>query len=410
MTKYGQPIISRETRLLLVTIAVSIAALWVLARIRFHERVATSAAVSPVLAQLRTSAGYADLALVIAEIRPGVMAAVVALRGGAPALRVREDAAVTLSPVAADLLVAADRATGLAIARSPGAQPPGLMPWAPRLLEYPRYLVAAELAGESVSLRPVFVGGLFPTSAPLWSGEIWLLPPATAITRGTFVFTIEGAFAGLAVDHDGRVGIVPAALLLRTVDRLLREGGQAVGELGVVVHPLSPAIAAASGAAAGVVVAAIDPAGPAAGMLLATDVIEAIDGRDVVTLAHWQARVARLHEGETVSLRVRSNRVVRELSLTATRPSKTSEPPGDASLGLRMKAIPKVGAEVVSVQPRSRAARAGIQPGDVITVIDQQSAPLPAQVTRAFATLPEGGSVLAAITRGNAHRVVVVEK
>ena len=42
----GQPVISRETRRLLITVAVSVAAMWVLARIRFQER-----ASGPVVAQ-----------------------------------------------------------------------------------------------------------------------------------------------------------------------------------------------------------------------------------------------------------------------------------------------------------------------------------------------------------------------
>jgi S1-C subfamily serine protease len=69
-----------------------------------------------------------------------------------------------------------------------------------------------------------------------------------------------------------------------------------------------------------------------------------------------------------------------------------------------------VGAEVLSVQPRSRAERAAIQQGDVITVAAGQLSPTPAQVTRAFTALPEGGSLLVAIARGTEHRVAAIEK
>ena len=211
MMKYGQSVISRETRLLLITIVVSIAALWVLARIRFQEQPVTSDPVPAVLAQLRPAAGYADLARAIAEIRPGIVAAVLADHGVA-ALRIREDAGVALIPQA-DTSLASDRATGLTIVQIPAAPLPSLMPWAPRLVDYPRYLVAAELAGEHVSLRPVFVGALVPTESALWSGETWVLPPAVSIVPGTFVFTTDGAFAGLAVEYNGRIAIVPATLL-----------------------------------------------------------------------------------------------------------------------------------------------------------------------------------------------------
>src|SRR5688572_6664187 len=106
MTKYGAPVISRETRLLLITILVSITSLWILARIRFQERPITSAPVPPVLAQLRPAAGYADLARVIADIRTSVAAVVFASPDGSPALRIRETAAVTLSQTSGETRVA----------------------------------------------------------------------------------------------------------------------------------------------------------------------------------------------------------------------------------------------------------------------------------------------------------------
>ena len=186
--------------------------------------------------------------------------------GGGPALRIREDAAVTLAPGAADTLLASDRATGLAIVRHEHGEMPGLMPWVPRLLDYPRYLVAADLSGDRVALRPVFTGGLFPSSSPLWSGELWRLPPSTAIAPARSCSPTDGAFAGLCVSHGEGTAIVPATLLFSAIDRLQQQDGQA-GTLGIAVQPLSPAIATATGAATGVVISAIDPAGAAAGAL-----------------------------------------------------------------------------------------------------------------------------------------------
>src|SRR5687767_8886993 len=100
MTKYGQAVISRETRLLLVTVVVSLTALWVLARVRFQEWSDTAAVLPPVLAQLRPSSGYDDLARLIADMRPGVTAAVFASDRGTPALRIGRNVAVTLAPAA----------------------------------------------------------------------------------------------------------------------------------------------------------------------------------------------------------------------------------------------------------------------------------------------------------------------
>jgi hypothetical protein len=408
VTISGQPVISRETRRLLITIVLAVAALWVLARIRFQERPVASTPVPNVLAQLRPASGYADLARLIADIRPAITAAVSASAGGAPAFRIRVDAAVTLTPGRADTLLASDRATGLAIVRHASGDLPGLLPWAPRLLDYPRYLVAADVAGEHVALRPVFIGGLFPITSPLWSGELWALPPSTAFAPGTFVFTTDGAFAGLAVSHNGQAAIVPPVLLFSTLERLQQRGE--AGDLGIAIQPLSPAIASATGATTGVVVSAIDPDGAAAGSLMATDVIEAVDGQDMRTPDHWRARAARASAGDTLTLRVRSGDEVREVQITAAPSTPLAEPAADASLGLRLRGIPRVGAEVLSVQPRSRAARAAIREGDVITVAGRQSSPTPAQMMRAFASLPPGESLLVALTRGSGHHVVVIEK
>ena len=66
----------------------------------------------------------------------------------------------------------------------------------------------------------------------------------------TFVFTTDGALAGLCVSHDGQAAIVPTALLFSAVDRLQQQSGEA-GDLGIAIQPLSPAIASATGASDG---------------------------------------------------------------------------------------------------------------------------------------------------------------
>ena len=409
MTTSGRPAVSRETRRLLITIVVAVAALWVLARIRFQDRPATSAPVPNVLAQLRPTSTYPDLARTIADVRPVITAAVSASAGGGPALRVREDVAVTLRPGRTDTLLASDRATGLALVQHARGDMPGLMPWVPRLLDYPRYLVAADLTGRHVALRPVFVGGLFLVTSVLWAGELWLLPPGVMITPGAFVFTTDGALAGLAATHNGQAAIVPAALLFATVDRLQESTGEA-GELGIATQTLTPAIAQATGAAAGVVITAIDPSGPAAGRVAPTEIIEAVDGQEVPTPDHWRARIARVTAGDLVTLRVRGGEGVRDVQVTAAAIPPSPEPTFEASLGLRLRAIPKVGVEVLAVQPHSSAARATIREGDIITVAAGRPSPTPAQITRAFASLTDGASLVVATVRGAEHRVVAIEK
>ena len=175
--------ISSETRRLLVTIAVSIGLLWVLARIRFQERTAPPTAVAPVLAQLRPAASYDDLARAVADLRPIVSAAVVPTGAGS-AFRISGDRAVTLRPDGAMPVIATDRATQLAVIGVPLAEPAGVIPWMPRVLDYPRFFLVAERAGDSIAIRPIFVGTLTPVISPYWDSEVWHVPAGVDLPPG----------------------------------------------------------------------------------------------------------------------------------------------------------------------------------------------------------------------------------
>jgi S1-C subfamily serine protease len=117
-----------------------------------------------------------------------------------------------------------------------------------------------------------------------------------------------------------------------------------------------------------------------------------------------------VNDGDTVTLRVRGAGGVRDVTVTAAAPVPADQPADDRTLGMRLRSIPKVGVEVLSVQPRSRGARAGIQPGDLITVAGGQPSPSSAQLTRVFTALPQGASMVVALTRGNERRVMAIEK
>jgi hypothetical protein len=145
MAKYGQPVISRETRLLLITIVVSVGALWLLARLRFQDRPVTAAPVVPVLAQLRPQSNYDDLARSLSDLRPGVSASVALTEGGVPALRIGSDIGIGLTASRLELLPLAE------------ADVPSITTWTPRIFDYPRYLVAADFVEGTLSLRPLFL-------------------------------------------------------------------------------------------------------------------------------------------------------------------------------------------------------------------------------------------------------------
>ncbi len=400
-----RPRISRETRLLLTTAILAVAALWVLARMRFPDEPATPNPVPPLLTQLAPGPKFDDLASGISPVQARVESSLRALNlpsanlvagrdvpfQRVAALKVRDDLAVTLLPPGTDPgavpernAVAHDSASGLTVVRTANEGPvPPPTPWSPRRLQQPRYLLASDVSSQRVSLRPVFVGALDPVASPGWSEPLWLVPGHTDLTPGTFVFSSNGELAGLVVRHGGEPAIVPAGTLLAEADRLLTVTRPPAGDIGVQVQSLTPAPASATGAPAGVVVAWVDGNGAAAGELTTADVIEAVDGQPMTTPQHWDARLARLAAGETLSLRLRRGGEVHEVQLTAPTPAVA---PTSRALGLTLRRLPGVGAEIVRVEQSSVAGRAGLASGDVIRVIGGITAPTPAQVRTVFAS------------------------
>jgi len=423
---YTPPRVSRETRLLLITILLSLVSLLVLARLRFPDRPATPNPVPLVFSQLGPDSDFDELAASVSELGPRLSSTLIpverpvhARTDTAPALRFRDDLAVALlggesGPQPAETpaglaVVARDPASGIAVLRVPATLAAGWKPWSPGRLSNPRYLVAADVSREGTSVRPVFIGSLHEIASPIWFGPVWRIPAHADLASGTFVFALDGALAGLVAEVDGGPAIVPSGTLMAMADRVLREGDREPGWLGVTVQRLGESLALATGSTNGVIVTWVDAKGPAAGQLVVTDVVEALDGEPILTAEHWQARIARLAAGESVVLRVRGpdDDDARHVTIAAAIRQLSPE---ELPLGLTLRTIPRTGAEVLRVQAGSAAARAGIEVGDVITVIGDSRLPTALRVSRAFANAPADRPVVVALTRGGSHHVVALTK
>jgi hypothetical protein len=427
----SRPAVSRETRLLLTIVLISLSMLWVLARIRFPGRPSTPNPVAPVLAQLAPPSALEDIASAVAQLTPrlegiltpvDVQARTPAL-GARPvrtlvaAMRVADGVAVALTgdQIASSTpasgaglaLVAQDAASRLAVFKVPADDQPELPRWSPRGLQYPRFLIAADVSRDGASLRPVFIGSLDSIVSPLWDGPIWAVPDHTDLHDGAFLFTIEGDFAGVASERDGRLAIVPAGVVVATATRVMQQGSRPPGWIGVEVQSLTQPLAAAIGSNSGAVVAWVDPQGPAAGVLAPTDIIEQIEGTPVVTLEYWERRMAGLAAGDTLRLAVRHGADRREVRVIAGRPP---DAPARWPLGLNMRSLPRVGVEILRVDPGSAGSRSGLRSGDVITIAGDLEAPTAGQLARLFAAEPATSPVLIVIARGDAHHVAVLEK
>ena len=423
----NRPAVSRDTRQLLAIVLIALAVLWVFARIRFPNRAPTANPVPPVLAQLAPASAFDNIVGAMAQLEPRVRTAIVALevehrtatRASMPAYRFRDDLALVLTEgdaggesleptVVGAGRLARDRASALTVVRVPGSSPAPAV-WTPqRPPSAPRFLVAATASARGTSLRPVFVGSLREALSPIWPGVIWNLPPETGLAAGTLMFTVDGAFAGLVVTHDGHFALVPARSVIEMAERLVRADTRPEGRLGVEVVPLTPATAAATGANAGMLVTWVDPDGPAANQLTVTDVIEAVDDTSIATPDHWRARVARLAEGETVVVSVRRGTLVRTARITAG--AVAANPTDPRPIGLTLRSAPRLGAEVIRVEPQSAAFRAGLQAGDVITVVGDLERPTAAAASRALAAGGVDRPVVIGITRAGRHHVLALDR
>jgi hypothetical protein len=409
-----------------MTVFLSLAALWVLGRIRFPERPRTPNPVAPLLTQLAPGTAFEDLERTVFELEPKVASALQvisvqpagssgSLDGGVQSilsLRFRDDAVVALidAAVAASItdgaLVAHDPVTGLALLRTAGSETPPIWTWTPQSMDYPRYLLVSDVSQGRVSLRPVFVGHLLPTPNSAWSADVWRISSYTTVPNGAFVFTTSGALAGLVIGQPESPAIVPASAVISMAQRLLEEGQKAAGWLGIDVQPLTRQLRAATGLTSGAVVTWVDPQGPAAGKIVATDIIEAADDNVIQTTSDWEAHTARLAARDVVTLRFWRAGRTEQLQVTAVEPGMAA---ASSRLGLTMRARLGVGAEVLSVEEGSVAMRAGIAVDDVLTRVGDIAAPTPAQVTRAFAASKDS-ALLVAITRKGGRFVVALMK
>ena len=418
--------ISRETRLLLTIALVATSTLWVLARLRFPERASTPNPVTPVLAQLSPPDAFEDIATSLNQLRGRLAPSLLRVEVGAPgsqavgtstALRFRDHLAVLLLPDASATValesvafaeVGRDRASGLAVLRIPEAE---FAPVAVSVLRRPeaaRILIAAVALGDTVTLRPLLVDALSPVDDPIWGGTVWALPEHVRVEPGTFLFSVDGALVGVSTRSERSDIVVPIGIVSTLVDQLVADPSRGAGRVRIDVEPLTPALALATGVPGGLVVTWVDPKGPAAELVKPTDVIVSLDGSSHPSLAVWTARTERLAAGQIVTMAIRRGDQDIEVRVTASDAAGAAARQ-EQSLGLTMRAVPRVGVQVTGVAPQSAAAAAGIEIGDVVTRFGAFEQPSVRQIGRAYASAADR-PLVAAVTRGERHLVVAIEK
>jgi hypothetical protein len=428
--------VSRESRLLLLTVAVCALVLLLLARLRFADAPQFVDTSAPPLERLAARASYDALAADIQRVEASIGPALVALRvvprmraaprelrdvlavpGAAPAvrhavaLRIAPGTAVGLldpeaaiagiaggEPAAgpADVL-AVDPIRHVARIRVPDSAAPQVPPVALSSIRPLVYVVAVEGTQAGVTLRPVFLGRGDRFAVARWPQP--LLPlGGLAVAPGALLFTLAGEFIGGVVTTDGAAAVAGARDLLETAERLASASGSTPATLGVAVQALTPTLAEALGVPHGIVVAEVDSRGAAAGMLEQTDVITAVDEESTGDPDELLLRLAARRPGEIVSLAVvrGGETVVVRVPLAAL----DSSPQGVAFVrepGAGTRAV--AGDEFAGLE---------LQPGDVVLHADGVADPTPAQVRRRLARSGGEAWTVLTIRRDGRQRVVAV--
>jgi serine protease Do/serine protease DegQ len=192
----------------------------------------------------------------------------------------------------------------------------------------------------------------------------------------------------------GNVGIgfaIPINAARRVAEQLMRKGKVTRGYLGITIQEITPSLQEALGLSTnqGVMVGSVVTGSPAdrAG-LKSEDVITRLDSSPVTSVAHFRMMVADLDPGTTVTLTVL--RGAEQLRLSAklipmpeSVAAERAKPSQNAvtALGLTVRNLTaaeqkqvrvRTGVRVVSIDPTSAAAEAGILADDIIFELNRR--------------------------------------
>ncbi|MCA8094026.1 Do family serine endopeptidase [Burkholderia anthina] len=197
------------------------------------------------------------------------------------------------------------------------------------------------------------------------------------IAINSMIFSKTGGYQGLAF-------AIPIDIALDVKDQLLRTGKVTRGRLGVAVQEVSQALARSFGLANpdGALITMIEPDGPAAKAgLRAGDVVLAVDGKPVAESSDLLGTIAGMRPGRPADLLVwRAGRAT-HLSATVGAFDSGSASSGGAQAAARFGLALRVATEqerqklgvsqaLVVEQVSGQAARAGLQPGDVVLSVN----------------------------------------
>jgi serine protease Do len=237
----------------------------------------------------------------------------------------------------------------------------------------------------------------------------------------------------LAGNSGGNQGIgfaIPINMARHDMDEILAHGKVEHGYLGILPQDVTPALAKSFHAidTNGALVGQITPDSPAAhSSLKQGDIIVAVNGQPVADASQLRTKIGMLDPNQTVTLKVLRNGNAENVSVTLgnfpsteQRASVNEQSPdsdlkgvsvenltADAAQELKLPASTK-GVVVSQVDPGSRAADAGLRPGDVIQQVNHQAVSNVKEYSQAVSASKKDDSVLLLVDRNGSTMFLAV--
>jgi serine protease Do len=222
---------------------------------------------------------------------------------------------------------------------------------------------------------------------------------------------------------------IPSSTLSRIFPSLRDKGELNRSWIGVQIQSLTPELAQSYGlrSTSGALVAEVLPDGPAAKAgVQAGDVLTRFDGKTIETSSSLPVLVSLSESGKDVNVELWRNGKSQSVSIRLqSQPSPEARNAGsdrdNGGFGLALRSLTPAlrqelgvedsqGALVAEVSPGSPAARAGLQPGDVVTECSGKPVKDAGELANALRKLGSGQIARLKVSRGEGKLFVALEK
>ena len=245
---------------------------------------------------------------------------------------------------------------------------------------------------------------------------------------GGALITLDGRLVGIntaiIAPSGGNVGIgfaVPVNMANAVVDQLIEFGEVRRGQLGVMIQDFTPDLAKALGieAGAGAVITQVEPdsAAEAAG-LQPGDLIVSVDGRSIAGAADLRSQIGLKRLGREIRIGVVRDGQTLTLTATLRSGAQRGAKAGERGLGRLSGAELRdlqpgdplygdiSGVVIAQVDADSRAARSGLQAGDIILAANRVPVASVAELRQQLASID--GALALTIQRGSARIFLLI--